>query len=934
MTVATACPRNSRRAPLAICFAVLALAAAGLATACSDVDPSLGDDASADSVQDGGSGKFDFLVAKEVLATDGEGAELGISDVDVAPDLGSTTDYGQPCLENTDCQSGYCVQGPEGKVCSKTCVESCGGGWMCTQVQAGTDVAFICMPAFLRLCDPCSSNADCNETGGLDNVCVSFGGAGSFCGAGCNPKSPACPKGYACLAATNPESGKVAHQCQPEDGECKCSAQAVSKKLSTPCSHKNVLGSCTGLRVCTGSGLSSCDAPVPKQEECNDADDDCDGVTDDGISGAKCFNTNVFGTCTGQATGCNGGKPTCSAEVPKAEVCNSSDDDCDGATDELLCDDGNSCTIDTCNSDGSCKNEQKAGLGCDDGNACTGKDLCATGQCLGGDIVTCQDSNPCTTDACDPLKGCVHTKLDAVACTEDGNPCTSDLCQGGTCVNAPIANGKACPDDGDPCTGDTCDGGGKCTHTLGAGTCSIGGKCMPAGTASPNDACLVCDPIQNKNAYVAKNGIACDDGNACSSGDTCTGGSCKGKAMDCSAKDGACTTGQCKDGLCVATPKTAPCDDGNPCTQNDNCNAGVCKGLDKDCSALNDSCHVGACKAGGCVQAPKLGGCDDGNPCTVGDSCAGGGCKGQPMDCSALDSSCSQGQCAGGACVAKAVNSGGFCNDGNACTTNDTCGNGKCAGAAKSCSYLDGPCVVGSCANGTCSAQPKSGGCSDGNACTVNDACNGGKCNGYPLDCNPFSTACGTSVCSNGQCTQPAGGGCSPGQVETKSQACGSCGSQSQSRVCTNSCAWGPWSSFGTCTGQGVCAPGTPKSASQACGNCGTQSHTQVCNSSCQWGAFGPWSTCSGQGVCKAGTTDTDTQACGNCGTQSRSRACSGSCAWGAYGAWSTCGGQGVCQWKSGTNFKCCGFHQWQFCSQDCEWFPCQPEKQAPWACF
>ncbi len=58
----------------------------------------------------------------------------------------------------------------------------------------------------------------------------------------------------------------------------------------------------------------------------------------------------------------------------------------------------------------------------------------------------CDDGNTCTADSCDPMSGCIHDPAprEGMACT-DGNPCTeADACSGGTCVGTIAAD-----DDGD-----------------------------------------------------------------------------------------------------------------------------------------------------------------------------------------------------------------------------------------------------------------------------------------------------------------------------------------------------------------------------------------------------------------------------------------------------------------------------------------------------
>ena len=58
--------------------------------------------------------------------------------------------------------------------------------------------------------------------------------------------------------------------------------------------------------------------------------------------------------------------------------------------------------------------------------------------CVGGTPLNCDDGNACTLDSCDPLVpgGCVHT---AGATCDDSNPCTDDTCDTGTgqCVFTP-----------------------------------------------------------------------------------------------------------------------------------------------------------------------------------------------------------------------------------------------------------------------------------------------------------------------------------------------------------------------------------------------------------------------------------------------------------------------------------------------------------------
>ena len=130
-------------------------------------------------------------------------------------------------------------------------------------------------------------------------------------------------------------------------------------------------------------------------------------------------------------------------------------------------------------------------------------------------------------------------------------------------------------------------------------------------------------------------------------------------ALDCSAYSNKCNTGVNVAGVCKAKPKTGSCTDEDPCTLNDQCvtggtGLGVCKGTPKVCPG--NSCNTGKCdkSSGLCVTVPKTGSCDDGDKCTTGDTCQNGVCKGSTVDCSSKTDICNTGLCnkADGKCIA------------------------------------------------------------------------------------------------------------------------------------------------------------------------------------------------------------------------------------------------------------------------------------------
>jgi uncharacterized repeat protein (TIGR01451 family) len=254
--------------------------------------------------------------------------------------------------------------------------------------------------------------------------------------------------------------------------------------------------------------------------------------------------------------------PGVGVTVLPAEICTTNAD----------CNDGNPCTTDTCNpTTGLCQSTQAPdGTQCDDLNACTVGNVCHAGAC--GTPVVCNDSNPCTTDVCNPATGaCTSTPL---AC-DDGNPCTTDTCSAATggCVFTPAPAGTTC-NDGNACTtGDTC------VQIPGSLTpiCQGTAKCADADPCTAD----TCDPA---TGACLNTPIVCDDANPCTA-DACVGGSC------------------------VSTPISAGsvCDDGNLCTT-----AGICQ----------PDPFTGAPT---CTSMPVN--CDDGDACT-GDSCdpTTGGC--------------------------------------------------------------------------------------------------------------------------------------------------------------------------------------------------------------------------------------------------------------------------------------------------------------------
>ncbi len=615
--------------------------------------------------------------------------------------------FGEPCQGPEDCQSGLCLDHMGDSVCSDFCIEECPEGFQCQQITGtGSDVAFACVSPFSHLCRPCQDDSGCASAEGLETSCVEYLGEGWFCGADCQEHGD-CPQGFSCLEATS-ITGQVSLQCIAQAGICECSDKAMDLGLATLCHVTNESGTCYGERGCSQSGLSDCDAAIPKEDTCNGLDDDCDSEVDEGT-----------------------------------------------------CDDGNGCTADGCAGVDGCVNTPLDQGTCDDGNPCTVTDHCSGGECV-GTVVVCDDGNPCTDDVCDGESGC-QFPLNTTPC-DDGDPCTiADFCVDGTCSGTHVGS---C-DDGNPCTTDACDPNLGCVHTPKTGSCNdnnacttgescVEGACKPAGFLNCNDGKVCtddfCDPQQG--CVNEANAAPCDDGSICTLNDTCSDGECVGgKAMNCDDSN-PCTTDSCLPLVgCAHTKNSDPCDDSDPCTTGDTCSGGICIGVSQiNCDDANPCTNDFCTPMIGCDHSSNTASCDDGNVCTVGDKCVAGKCQaGGPMACND-GNPCTDDACTAGAGCTFAANNAA-CDDKNSCTIDDACTDGVCQGSGSLDCDDGNACTVDICLpQGGCSHKPATGACSDGDPCTLDDVCVQGQCQpGEPQNCDD-GNACTQDSCGDKGC--------------------------------------------------------------------------------------------------------------------------------------------------------------------------------------
>jgi hypothetical protein len=227
-------------------------------------------------------------------------------------------------------------------------------------------------------CNNADDDCDGQTDEGVRNAC---GQCGAVPNEACNDLDDDCDDQI-------DEGGVCAGRAERCDGLDQDADGRVDEDLTRTCGVSNV-GACrTGTETCESGDWAPCVGDVrPRSEACNNADDDCDGSTDEGIS-------QLCGSDVGR---CRIGGQTCQAGVfgacldaiaPRAEICDGVDDDCDGTTDEGVL---NACGLcgpapdETCNSidddcDGRIDERLSQQCGSDIGTCRPGLQQCADGR--------------------------------------------------------------------------------------------------------------------------------------------------------------------------------------------------------------------------------------------------------------------------------------------------------------------------------------------------------------------------------------------------------------------------------------------------------------------------------------------------------------------------------------------------------------------------
>ena len=377
-----------------------------------------------------------------------------------------------PCNDSLACTADSC----DGKT---GCVHApipgvCDDGDPCTAGDGCADGK--CVGSSLKALEKCADSSECTE-----DLCVSKAGCVNklLTGAKCDDGNP-CTTNDACAAG----------QCAATVNNCGCNTDG-------DCSAKEDNDFCNGTLFCDKAKAPyQCNVNPATVKKCNDAlNGPCQVVACDPGSGA----CKLIKKANGQGCDADG------------SACTSGDECQDGLclTGSLQgCDDKNGCTADTCDPVKGCQYKPLTGA-CDaDGSACTEGDTCQAAVCIVGKSKVCNDSEACTKDTCDPKNGQCTYAAAQLSCT-DGDVCTA----GDACGPDPKTGKHTCLpgsanfcDDSNPCTTDTCDPIKGCANLLqpGASVACYGGDPKTKGVGVCKDGKAACGVDSKPGACVGE----------------------------------------------------------------------------------------------------------------------------------------------------------------------------------------------------------------------------------------------------------------------------------------------------------------------------------------------------------------------------------------------------------------------------------------------
>ncbi len=409
-----------------------------------------------------------------------------------------------------------------------------------------------------------------------------------------------------------PSCSPRAELCNGVDDDCDQRVDEDFDGLGDPCIHG--VGECQGVGILAcGDSMANLTCqfePILATDEiCDDLDNDCDGLNDEEVE--RCCISGSTRVCGSNEGLCQSGTQSCVErqwgdcdDLPPAEEgCDGADNDCDGLIDEGLlnvCGDCGEVPSEVCDElDNDCDGPVDEGV------------LNACGQCgeLPLEICDGQD-NDCdrrtdenVTNACG---GCGSLPIEV--CDQEDNDCDGRTDEGvtndcGQCGPVPIETCNGLDDD--------CDG--RVDENLVNGACVEGfGECRRTGLLRCVNSSFSCSVIATSPANEVCNGLDDDCDEVIDEGNICVE-SCNGEDEDLDGivDEGVLNAcGQCgvvpaelcdeEDNDCDGT-----IDEGvsNQCGQCGAIPAEVCDGEDNDCDGTIDEGVLNEC--GACGNVPN-----------------------------------------------------------------------------------------------------------------------------------------------------------------------------------------------------------------------------------------------------------------------------------------------------------------------------------------
>lgn len=237
--------------------------------------------------------------------------------------------------------------------------------------------------------------------------------------------------GAGCSAIVSPGNAPIQCQDMGEGDPCPPPLRCINEVCVVPSDA-------------AGTDAGPC---VPREETCNNEDDDCDGVADNGHD----TDHDGFTWCGGgvmSRVDCNDRDPAVhpsGPDIPAAtEVCDGQDNDCDGMTDEMdampLCPAGQACTAGRCVDPMDCTVP---------GNECAASEFCDTmlpmPRCATRPPMGCRGPADCAaTEYCVGGTGMCLPKVPVGSSCGADAECTSGVCTDSSAFRLPSLPPRIC----------------------------------------------------------------------------------------------------------------------------------------------------------------------------------------------------------------------------------------------------------------------------------------------------------------------------------------------------------------------------------------------------------------------------------------------------------------------------------------------------------